>query len=67
MDLIDLRSDTVTQPCAAMRAAMARAPVGDDQYGEDPIAIIRMSYCLGRRHRHEGCSIQPIRLIPPEK
>ena len=34
--LIDLRSDTVTQPTAAMRAAMAAAPVGDDQYGEDP-------------------------------
>jgi threonine aldolase len=35
-DRIDLRSDTVTQPSAAMRAAMAAAPVGDDQYGEDP-------------------------------
>ena len=33
---IDLRSDTVTRPTAAMRAAMASAPVGDDQYGEDP-------------------------------
>ncbi|HVJ74174.1 MAG TPA: GntG family PLP-dependent aldolase [Casimicrobiaceae bacterium] len=33
---IDLRSDTVTRPTAAMRAAMAAAPVGDDQYGEDP-------------------------------
>lgn len=33
---IDLRSDTVTQPCAAMRAAMAQAPVGDDVYGDDP-------------------------------
>jgi threonine aldolase len=33
---IDLRSDTVTQPTAAMRTAMAAAPVGDDQYGEDP-------------------------------
>ncbi|MBA4176003.1 MAG: low specificity L-threonine aldolase [Leptothrix sp. (in: Bacteria)] len=32
---IDLRSDTVTRPTAAMRAAMAAAPVGDDQYGED--------------------------------
>ncbi len=32
----DLRSDTVTQPTAAMRAAMAAAPVGDDVYGEDP-------------------------------
>jgi threonine aldolase len=33
---IDLRSDTVTKPSAAMRRAMAEAPVGDDQYGEDP-------------------------------
>ncbi|HVC50533.1 MAG TPA: GntG family PLP-dependent aldolase [Stellaceae bacterium] len=33
---IDLRSDTVTRPSPAMRAAMAAAPVGDDQYGEDP-------------------------------
>ena len=33
---IDLRSDTVTRPTDAMRAAMASASVGDDQYGEDP-------------------------------
>src|ERR1700752_4190504 len=33
---IDLRSDTVTLPSPAMRRAMAEAPVGDDQYGEDP-------------------------------
>ena len=33
---IDLRSDTVTRPSPAMRAAMAAAPVGDDQYGDDP-------------------------------
>jgi len=33
---IDLRSDTVTLPTAGMRAAMAAAPVGDDQFGEDP-------------------------------
>ncbi|MET0983115.1 MAG: low-specificity L-threonine aldolase [Telluria sp.] len=33
---IDLRSDTVTQPSAAMRAAMAAADVGDDVYGDDP-------------------------------
>lgn len=33
---VDLRSDTVTRPCAAMRAAMADAVVGDDVYGEDP-------------------------------
>jgi len=33
---IDLRSDTVTTPTDEMREAMARAPVGDDVYGEDP-------------------------------
>src|ERR671917_366942 len=34
--MIDLRSDTVTQPTPAMREAMAHAEVGDDVYGEDP-------------------------------
>jgi threonine aldolase len=34
--MIDLRSDTVTRPSDAMRAAMAAAEVGDDVYGEDP-------------------------------
>ena len=34
--VIDLRSDTVTRPTTAMRAAMAAAEVGDDVYGEDP-------------------------------
>lgn len=34
--MIDLRSDTVTQPTQAMRRAMAEAEVGDDVYGEDP-------------------------------
>jgi threonine aldolase len=36
MDLIDLRSDTMTRPTPAMRQAMADAEVGDDLYGEDP-------------------------------
>ncbi len=35
-ELVDLRSDTVTRPNAAMRAAMAAAEVGDDVLGEDP-------------------------------
>ncbi|MBM9461336.1 aminotransferase class I/II-fold pyridoxal phosphate-dependent enzyme [Nocardioides sp. zg-536] len=34
--MIDLRSDTLTRPTEAMRAAMASAEVGDDVYGEDP-------------------------------
>jgi threonine aldolase len=48
---IDLRSDTVTLPTAAMRAAMAAAPVGDDQYGEDPTINLlqqRMAEQLGK-------------------
>ena len=36
MNKVDLRSDTVTLPTAAMRAAMALAPVGDDVFGDDP-------------------------------
>ena len=36
MNIVDLRSDTVTRPTAAMRAAMAMAPVGDDVFGDDP-------------------------------
>jgi threonine aldolase len=42
--LIDLRSDTVTRPTAAMRQAMATAEVGDDVYGEDPT----VSFCLSK-------------------
>ena len=34
--VIDLRSDTVTHPTPEMREAMARAPIGDDVFGEDP-------------------------------
>jgi threonine aldolase len=48
---IDLRSDTVTRPTAAMRDAMAAAPVGDDQYGEDPSTNrlqARMAEMLGK-------------------
>ena len=33
---VDLRSDTVTQPTPAMRAAMLAAPLGDDVFGDDP-------------------------------
>lgn len=36
MDIIDLRSDTITKPSPAMRQAMANAEVGDDVFGEDP-------------------------------
>jgi len=36
MKIVDLRSDTVTQPTAAMRAAMLEAPLGDDVFADDP-------------------------------
>src|SRR3972149_10188499 len=36
MKIIDLRSDTVTQPSPEMRQAMANAELGDDVFGEDP-------------------------------
>ena len=39
MDLIDLRSDTVTKPTDEMRRAMATAEVGDDVFGDDPTVI----------------------------
>jgi threonine aldolase len=36
MEIVDLRSDTVTQPTADMRRAISQADIGDDVYGEDP-------------------------------
>ena len=48
---IDLRSDTVTRPTPAMRAAMAAAAVGDDQFGEDPTINLlqeRIAALLGK-------------------
>jgi len=45
MEPIDLRSDTVTRPTAAMRAAIAAAPVGDDQYGEDTLTTELQARC----------------------
>ena len=51
MRTIDLRSDTVTRPTPGMRAAMASAEVGDDQFGEDPTVNAlqdRVARLLGR-------------------
>jgi threonine aldolase len=42
--VIDLRSDTVTRPSAAMRQAMAEAEVGDDVLGDDPTVIALQDY-----------------------
>jgi threonine aldolase len=45
--VIDLRSDTVTKPTAAMREAMARAEVGDDVFGEDTTVNALEAYVAG--------------------
>jgi threonine aldolase len=50
---IDLRSDTVTRPTPAMREAMARAEVGDDQFGEDP-TINRLQERVAAMLGHEA-------------
>jgi threonine aldolase len=50
-DIIDLRSDTVTKPSPEMRKAIATAPVGDDQFGEDPTVNLlqeRIAALLGK-------------------
>ena len=52
MNAIDLRSDTVTQPTAAMRAAMAAAELGDDVFGDDPTVNalqVRIAALLGKQ------------------
>jgi threonine aldolase len=51
--LIDLRSDTVTQPTPAMRAAMANAEVGDDVFGDDP-TVIRLQEMAAALTGHEA-------------
>jgi threonine aldolase len=51
--IIDLRSDTVTQPTPEMREAMARAEVGDDVYGEDP-TVSRLEALAAERLGHEA-------------
>ena len=58
MTTIDLRSDTVTRPSAAMRAAMAAAEVGDDVYGEDP-TVNALQEAAARRVGKEAALFVP--------
>lgn len=51
--IIDLRSDTVTRPSQAMRAAMAMAEVGDDVWGDDP-TVRRLQEILAERTGKEA-------------
>lgn len=54
----DFRSDTVTRPCAAMRAAMAGAEVGDDVLGDDP-TVLRLQERVAARCGHEDALFVP--------
>lgn len=58
MTTIDLRSDTVTRPSAAMRDAMAAAEVGDDVYGEDP-TVNALQEAAARRVGKEAALFVP--------
>ena len=55
---VDLRSDTVTRPSAAMRSAMASASVGDDVYGEDP-TVNRLEEACAERLGFEAALLLP--------
>jgi threonine aldolase len=57
-DVVDLRSDTVTMPSAAMRRAMADAEVGDDGFGEDP-TVQRLEAEFARRVGKEAAVFVP--------
>jgi threonine aldolase len=50
---MDFRSDTVTQPTPQMREAMAKAPVGDDVYGDDP-SVNDLEQWAAERHGFEA-------------
>ncbi len=56
--MIDLRSDTLTRPTEAMRAAMARAEVGDDVFGEDP-TVLELQERVAGMLGHEAALFTP--------
>ncbi|HEU5035970.1 MAG TPA: GntG family PLP-dependent aldolase [Nocardioides sp.] len=56
--MIDLRSDTLTKPTDEMRAAMARAEVGDDVYGEDP-TVAALEEKVAGLFGHEAAMFTP--------
>ena len=56
--MIELRSDTFTQPSAPMRTAMVAAPLGDDGYGEDP-TVNRLERLAAERLEKEAACLMP--------
>jgi threonine aldolase len=58
VSVVDLRSDTVTRPTAAMRRAMADADVGDDVFGDDP-TVNRFEATVAERLGFEAAMLVP--------
>lgn len=58
MKQIDLRSDTVTQPCKGMREAMYKAELGDDVFGDDP-TVNRLQDKMAEMSGHEAGLFMP--------
>ena len=56
--IVDLRSDTVTQPTAAMKQAMAVAPLGDDVLGDEP-TVQRLEAVVAERLGKEAALFVP--------
>jgi threonine aldolase len=56
--VVDLRSDTVTRPSAAMRQAMAEAEVGDDVFGDDP-TVLALEAEVASLFGHEAALFAP--------
>jgi len=65
--MIDLRSDTVTRPSAAMLQAMVSAPLGDDVMGDDP-TVIHLQEVVAELDQHpaadevgaDGQAVEPV-------
>ncbi|MAT80181.1 MAG: low specificity L-threonine aldolase [Phycisphaerae bacterium] len=55
--IIDLRSDTVTQPTQAMRDAMMQAPLGDDVLGDDPTVLELQARCAKIFGKQAACFV----------
>ena len=62
--MIDLRSDTVTRPTAAMKQAMVDAPLGDDVFGDDP-TVQRLEAMVAERVRtYSAAGVDTLRVAP---
>ena len=55
--IVDLRSDTVTQPTSGMRDAMMQAPLGDDVWGDDPTVNALQERCASMFGKEDACFV----------